>query len=271
MSARANLTWDEVIKELWPDTTGHPQHLVTIKTRWWEILLPPGGIPNRNGDVFAFAPVASLQKQIEDRQTQYLKPQQERSEKTMLKNITLQVDALDYDAIAGAVKIRESWNSLPDAATDMDGDMSDHIGLVIAEICRGWLELHDSLAAKHSDDNPTVTLLRRLFAGDPNAITCLLTQTYVPCNQSVIDDPHAVAHATPCDALPQSFMLGALGLINGVLAANGLPEVATQWTHDCGGRLIGFQKYKPETKDEPAGCSKPTNENSAADEDDNGR
>lgn len=270
MSARANLTWDEVIKELWPDTTGHPQHLVTIKTRWWEILLPPAGIPNRNGDVFTAAAVASLQKQIEDRQTQYPNPQQERSEKTMLKNITLQVDEIDYASIMAAIKRRESWNSLPDE-TDMNGDMSCDTGLILAEICRGWMELHDSLDVRHSDDNPTVALLRRLFAGDPNAITCLLTQIYVPCNQTIIDDPHAVVHATPCDASPQSFMLGALGLINGVLAANGLPEVATQCTHDCGGRLIGFQKYKPETEDEPEGCSKPTNENSAADEDDNER
>lgn len=262
MSSRANLTWAEVINELWPaveivDTVRPPLHPVVVKP--WEMLLPPGGIPNRNGDVFTAVSVASLQQH---RRPQFnTTPQQKGSGKTMLKNIILNVDETDYNSIMEAVKRRESWGILPDESDT--GDISCGTGLLLAEICRGWMELHDSLEAKRSDDNPTLTLLRRLFAGDPNAITCLLTQIYVPCNQSVVDDPHAVAHATPCDVLPQSFMLGALGLINGILVANGLPEVATQWTHDCGGRLIGFQKYKPDvTKD----CAKPANENSAADE-----
>lgn len=51
-----------------------------------------------------------------------------------MKTMTLECDELDYAAIQQAVAQRQRWGILPDG----EGDMA---GRVLAEICRGWMEM----------------------------------------------------------------------------------------------------------------------------------
>lgn len=54
-----------------------------------------------------------------------------------LKQIVLKVDHLDAESIMEAIAERWTWGVLPDACHD-DVNME---GRIIAEICRGWMEM----------------------------------------------------------------------------------------------------------------------------------
>lgn len=58
-----------------------------------------------------------------------------------LHRIVLKVDHWDAESIREAMARRKSWGVLPDACHD-DADL---FGRLIAEICRGWLEMLDSI------------------------------------------------------------------------------------------------------------------------------
>lgn len=62
----------------------------------------------------------------------------EEPEKTE-RTISLTVDEDDYRAIHSAIARRQTWRCLPE---DEGGNLA---GRVLAEICRGWEELHDHL------------------------------------------------------------------------------------------------------------------------------
>ena len=53
----------------------------------------------------------------------------------MGKTLSLELSDLDYDAIQKAIAYRQTWRAMPDA------DGSNLPGAVMAEICRGWLEM----------------------------------------------------------------------------------------------------------------------------------
>ena len=55
-----------------------------------------------------------------------------------MHRILLEVDDDDYRAINEAIAKRQLWRTMPDAGGNV-------AGRVIAEICRGWLELRDHL------------------------------------------------------------------------------------------------------------------------------
>lgn len=143
--------------------------------------------------------------------------------------------------------------------------------LKIMAIVRGWQLVQEYLkkqkegkvkpelpAAQPDTANKTVACLNAAFAADPNAIHALICNR-VPANQALADDPFIIMEPyPPIVALsddPQSlqhveyYQVWALGLLNGVLAANGLPLVAIKWreTTDSDGRgqVIGFQEYNP--------------------------
>lgn len=93
----------------------------------------------------------------------------------------------------------------------------------------------------------TVEALQAAFSADPNAIHALILNR-VPCNQLLADDPFVVVDQTP--VLPSgNWQVGAIGLVNAVLAANGLPLVAAKFSDekDADGRskLLGFSEYAP--------------------------
>lgn len=84
------------------------------------------------------------------------------------------------------------------------------------------------------------------FQADANAVQALLCNR-VPCNQFLADDQFVIVESPP--TLPgQHFQVGALGLVNAVLAANGLPLVAAKFSEpdDKGiSQLLGFCDYTP--------------------------
>ena len=89
----------------------------------------------------------------------------------------------------------------------------------------------------------TVECLNSAFAADPNAIHALMVNR-VPCNQALADHPHVVVDNPPViDG--HHFSVGALGLVNGVLTANGLPRIGAKFepmSIDPEGRfkIVGF-------------------------------
>jgi hypothetical protein len=90
-----------------------------------------------------------------------------------------------------------------------------------------------------------VEALNMAFKVDPNAIHSLMCNR-VPCNQFLADDQFVQVDVSP--VLPDgNFQVGALGLVNAVLAANGLPLVAAKFSdeRDSEGRskLLGFCEY----------------------------
>lgn len=97
--------------------------------------------------------------------------------------------------------------------------------------------------------NLSVDALNAAFAADPNAIHALLMNR-VPCNRFLADDQFVQVGEN--GALPFGhFHVGALGLVNAVLAANGLPLVAAIFgdspidaNHDP---LLGFTEYSDPT------------------------
>lgn len=91
--------------------------------------------------------------------------------------------------------------------------------------------------------NPAVAALQRAFEADPAALHALCCNR-VPCNKALADDEHIVVE--PSRVLEEACTVGALGLVNGVLAACGLPLVAMQFDQrDDGIVLKGFCEFRP--------------------------
>jgi hypothetical protein len=93
----------------------------------------------------------------------------------------------------------------------------------------------------------TVQALQVAFDSDPNAIHTLIVNR-VPCNQFLADDPFVHTFQPP--VLPRgNWQVGAIGLVNAVLAANGLPLVAVKFSDekaaDGRSKLVGFCEYVP--------------------------
>lgn len=93
----------------------------------------------------------------------------------------------------------------------------------------------------------TVEMLNAAFMADPNAIHALVCNR-VPCNAQLAANLFVVVDSPP--VLPEGhYQAGLLGVLNGVLAANGLPPVATRWSEELGEdgrrRLLGFCEYRP--------------------------
>ena len=58
----------------------------------------------------------------------------------MIHRIELLIDDTDHNAIQKAIARRQRWMVLPDA----DEPGCNLAGRVVAEICRGWIEMHDA-------------------------------------------------------------------------------------------------------------------------------
>lgn len=99
--------------------------------------------------------------------------------------------------------------------------------------------------------NKTVECLNKAFEEDPNAIHALMCNK-VPCNVDLADDEFIIVSANRVHYHDDKnyFQVGALGLLNGVLEANGLPRVTAKFsdTPSLDGRhkLEGFIEYNEE-------------------------
>ena len=89
-----------------------------------------------------------------------------------------------------------------------------------------------------------VAALNAAFAADPQAVHALLCNR-VPCNRSLADDPFFVVEESR--VLDEGFTIDALGLVNGVLGAAGLPLVCAKFAGQAGDKslLLGFEIYEP--------------------------
>ena len=88
-----------------------------------------------------------------------------------------------------------------------------------------------------------IDALNEAFSQDPVAVRALLINV-VPCNKKLADHP-----TVQCGQLENGYSVSALGFLNGVLGALGLPLIASQWSdisNDDGVfTLLGFCEYQP--------------------------
>ncbi len=99
--------------------------------------------------------------------------------------------------------------------------------------------------------NKTVDCLNEAFRRDPGAIHALISNR-VPCNQDLAADPYVVVGSNLVIPGKQCLEVDVLGLLNGVLVANGLKEVTLKWSKpdlDSTCELLGFREYTQLPKD----------------------
>ena len=88
-----------------------------------------------------------------------------------------------------------------------------------------------------------VEALNKAFQADQDAIQSLL-KIRVPCNLMLANAQYVQVLEEKSEHVDQ-FSVGAIGLVNAVLAAHGLPLVACRWVplEDGSYRLVGFCEY----------------------------
>jgi len=92
-----------------------------------------------------------------------------------------------------------------------------------------------------------VEALNVAFKSDPNAIRALMINR-VPCNKFLADDQFVQVDEDR-NLHGEHFSVGAIGLVNAVLAAHGLPLVAGMWEkHEDESqpkKFVGFCEIRP--------------------------
>jgi hypothetical protein len=252
MTLNKDMSWAEVIQAIWPDTgkkfseprvIGNAFDAETGNQIRVAFTLPRAGVMNKNCDVMT---EEALAKAVE--QFNLWRPSKAIEESTTVNDAKLVSEVGLAKAQEAAVIIKRYstgfttvWGELDSTEVEQLAEAKEQvIDWALCELAR---LAQNKMTKDNKVSNPTVELLNRILKYDAGATTCLLTQTYVPCNVLIVEDEHVIAHPIPCETQPEQFMLGALGLINGILAANGLPKVASKWSNDCPPRLLGFQEY----------------------------
>lgn len=88
-------------------------------------------------------------------------------------------------------------------------------------------------------------VLNEAYAADPAAIHALICNR-VPCNQALADHPTIQVEVNRV-AAGESYAVGMLGVINGLVEATTGERVAVMWSDDDKGRCLGFTRYAPNT------------------------
>lgn len=95
-----------------------------------------------------------------------------------------------------------------------------------------------------SDIQQAIDSLNLAFKQDPVAMRALMINV-VPCNKALADDHPTIQ----CSALEDGYTVSALGFLNGILGALGLPLIASKWESEANAdgvhKLLGFQEYVP--------------------------
>lgn len=116
---------------------------------------------------------------------------------------------------------------------------------VLGSAYRGWDELVAEPVELSDASNAVIAALNAAFHRDPTAMHLLLG-TDVPCNNALTRDEFVITGTlTVGDEMIPT--ISPMGLLNGALAAAGLPVVATKWTIRAGESpvLSGFCAYSP--------------------------
>lgn len=58
-----------------------------------------------------------------------------------MRTITLKLDEDDYDAVQATMGLRQTFRAAGEDGTILPPGESDLAGAVVAEICRGWVEM----------------------------------------------------------------------------------------------------------------------------------
>lgn len=252
MDLNKDMSWAEVIQELWPDAgkkfsepsiIGNAFDAETGSQIRVAFTLPRAGVMNKNCDVTTEEALAKAVAQFN------LWRPSKAIEETATANDTKLVSEVSLaKAQEASVIIKRYstgfttvWGELDSAEVEQLAEAKEQ--LIDWALCELARLAQNKMTKDNKVNNPTVELLNRILKYDAGATTCLLTQTYVPCNVLIVEDEHVITHPMPCEAKPEQFMLGVLGLLNGILVANGLPMVASKWSDDCPPRLLGFQEY----------------------------
>lgn len=88
-----------------------------------------------------------------------------------------------------------------------------------------------------------LSCLNQAYKDDEAAMHALVANR-IPCNQQLADHPTIQVSDNKVCA---GFNVGCLGIINGVLAAAGIPLVAAKWVIEEEGKpnkFVGFCEYK---------------------------
>jgi len=100
-----------------------------------------------------------------------------------------------------------------------------------------------------------VDMLNTAWANNPEAIHSLICNS-IPCNDKLVDDPHIVVSK---NNIAGGYTVSALGLLNGVLSAASIEQIAIHWSDtkdETGGfKFLGFTVYTP--KDRLTGAAIP--------------
>lgn len=90
-----------------------------------------------------------------------------------------------------------------------------------------------------------IATLNEAFAADPAAIHALVANR-VPCNAALADHPTIVVSVNK--VVPETFSIGALGLLNGVMTRLTGKQVAASFSDGEDGtevKFLGFVEYTP--------------------------
>lgn len=106
------------------------------------------------------------------------------------------------------------------------------------------LALCDVLDARHAEQHAAaLSHLNDAFQRDPAAIHALVCNR-VPCNDALMQHPTVVVQGSRVGV--PGYSIGALGLVNGVLTAAGLPRVAAKFTDGPSSQFLGFCAVGPD-------------------------
>lgn len=86
--------------------------------------------------------------------------------------------------------------------------------------------------------------LNSAFKTDPCAIHSLIANR-VPANIALMQHPHIIVDTLPSGEKNENYVVGLLGVVNGMMTSMCLPLIAMQWqdNEDGSKKFIGFTKY----------------------------
>lgn len=93
-----------------------------------------------------------------------------------------------------------------------------------------------------SEFETALKVMNEAFAADPAAVHALIVNR-VPCNDALADHPNIPVEGNIVTSQEHT-VIGALGLINGVLDAMFGRKIAAIWNDDDKPKFMGFAEWK---------------------------
>lgn len=87
------------------------------------------------------------------------------------------------------------------------------------------MDKNPKISKRTNSATKVVDYLNSALKADPGAIHALCC-IHVPCNKKLVDHPHVVVHKSNTT---NTFNVGMLGVMNGLMTSLGLPRIAMKW------------------------------------------